>query len=456
MMQRSQAFSVLLCVAAFPTGCTVMRTQYTRPIINAPASYAHADESARASLDRWWQGFGDQELDALVEEALKNNNDLALAALNVRAAQLQMHLAVINPAVAAGYTYDYSKPLNGSTSATQFHSLTASVSYEVDLWGQLEATQDVARWELRATVEDRQSAVLLSIGTIVNLYYQIAALNQRVTLGQESVAYAQRTLDLVRVLAAAGGATKLEIAQAEQSLESQEAAQTELIEQRIETRNALNVILNGTPWPEARERPGVPDEPPPPVASDLPATLLDRRPDLRAAELRLRETLAQTDATRLSFYPNLSLTGSLGTASTGLSELVSNPLGSLAATLSLPFVQINQAHFATALARTQYDKAVVSFRKTLLQALIDVDNALSARTQLAHEGTLLEHSLDAAKTAEHLNEVRYRAGSVALQLWLGSQETRRQSQIALASNRLSRLENYATLCQALGGGVDRL
>src|SRR3984957_20470995 len=104
------------------------------------------------------------------------------------------------------------------------------------------------------------------------------------------------------------------------------------------------------------------------VASDLPASLLDRRPDLRAAEMRLRETLAQTDATRLSFYPNLSLTGSLGTASTRLSELVSNSLGSLAATLTAPFIQINQAHFATALARTQYDKAVVSFRKVLLQA----------------------------------------------------------------------------------------
>jgi hypothetical protein len=129
-----------------------------------------------------------------------------------------------------------------------------------------------------------------------------------------------------------------------------------------------------------------------PTSGSILVSRTERRPDLRAAELRLRETLAQTDATRLSFYPNLSLTGSVGTASTGLSEIVSNPLGSLAATLSAPFIQVNQAHFATAVARAQYDKAVVSFRKTLLKALIDVDNALSARIQLAEEGANLEHS----------------------------------------------------------------
>jgi outer membrane protein TolC len=131
---------------------------------------------------------------------------------------------------------------------------------------------------------------------------------------------------------------------------------------------------------EATANVAMADDSPPAVDAGLPATLLDRRPDLRAAELRLRETLAQSDATRLSFYPNLALTGSVGTASTGLSELVSNPLGSLAATITAPFIQWNQSHFATALARTQYDEAVLRFEKSLWQALSDVYNALSARS----------------------------------------------------------------------------
>jgi len=446
-----------LIVALFALGgCSTMRTPFVRPVVDVPGAYPHAGTAATASLDRWWQRFGDPHLDDLVAEALNRNSDLALAALNVRSAQLQTHLAVINPAVAAGYTYDYSKPLNGSFPATQFHSLTASVAYEIDLWDQLAATKDVARWEARATVEDRRSAALTLIGTTINLYYQIAALNQRIDSSERSIAYAEKTLQLVQILKDAGGATQLEIAEAEQSLQSQKASQADLVEQRVELRNALTVLLGGTPWPEGSEASAVPDGPPPTVASDLPASLLDRRPDLRAAELRLREALAQTDATRLSFYPNLSLTGSLGTASTGLSELGSNPLGSLAATLSLPFIQWNQAHFATALARTQYDKAVVSFRKTLLQALIDVDNALSSRTQLAEEGAQMERSLDSAKTAERLYEIRYRAGAVSLRSWLDAQESRRQAEISLAGNRLAMLQNYATLCQSLGGGTQGL
>jgi NodT family efflux transporter outer membrane factor (OMF) lipoprotein len=436
-----------------------MRTHYTRPNILVPATYAHTDENAKASPDRWWENFNNSNLNAVVGEALRQNLDLAIDALNVRAAQLQAHLAVINPTVAVGYTYDYSAPQKRTvppTPATKFHSLTASVSYEVDLWDQLVALKDAARWEAHATEEDRQSAALALIGTTVNLYYQLANLNYRISLSEQSIAYATRTLELVQVLKTAGGATQLEIAESEQSIQSQKANQAALIEQRVELRNALTVVLNGAPWPESEERDAVPDDPPPPVAAGLPVSLLDRRPDLRAAELRLRETLAQTDATRLSFYPNLSLTGSLGTASTGLSELVSNPLGSLAASLTAPFIQINQAHFATALARTQYDKAVVTFRRALLQSLIDVNNALSARTQLAEQGAELEHSLESSKTAEHLYEIRYRAGAVALHFWLDAQEARRQSEIALANNRLARLQNYATLCQALGGGADRL
>jgi len=117
----------------------------------------------------------------------------------------------------------------------------------------------------------------------------------------------------------------------------------------------------------------------------------------------------------------------------------------------VPFIQLNQARFATALARTQYDKAVVSFRKAVLQALIDVDNALSARARLEEEGVQLERSLGSAMTVERLYEIRYRAGAVALRVWLDAQEARRHAELAIASNRLARLWNYANLCQALGG-----
>jgi len=444
---------IMVCSAL--AACNVFRTPYRRPAMITPSNFAHADIEARASLDGWWETFNDPNLNAVVSEALRVNPDLALAVINISAASLQTHLAVINPTVAAGYTYEASKPLNGVAPTSQFHSLTALVSYEIDLWGQLAAERDVARWEERATREDRESAALLLIGSVVNLYFEIADLNHHLVLGQANIADAQKSLALIKILKNAGGATALDVAAAERSLEGLTVAQAQLVEARVEHRNALTVLLAGTPWPEDKERATIPDESQPNVDAELPATLLDRRPDLRAAELRLKETLAQTDATRLSFYPNLSLTGSVGTASTGLSELVSNPLGSLAATLSAPFVQWNQAHFATALARTQYDEAVLRFKKTLWQALSDVDNALSARAQLKVESAAVARSLEAARTTERLTEIRYRAGAISLSSWLEAQQSRREAELALAANELAQLENYATLCQALGGGADR-
>jgi NodT family efflux transporter outer membrane factor (OMF) lipoprotein len=446
----------MMLAAMLLSACAATRTRYLRPFLEAPATYPHADAAATASLERWWLRYGDPNLDALIDAVLTRNSGLALAVLNVRSAQLQTHLAVTNPTVTIGYSYSDSEPLKGSAPSLEVRSLTVAAAYEVDLWGQLGSLKDAARWEARATEQDRQGAALTVIGTAINLYYQLADLNYHIALGEQTTAYARKTLFLVKVQAVAGTTTNLEIAESDQNLQAQQAAQTALLEQRIETRNALTVLLNGTPWPEESEQSAVPDNPPPPVAADLPISLLDRRPDLRAAEMRLREALASTDATRLSFYPNLTLTGSLGTASTSLAQIVQDPVSTLAAALVAPFIQINQAKFTTELAHTQYQEAVVNFRKTLLQALTEVDNALAERTELAAEAGHLERSLEAAKTVEHLNEVRYRAGAVQLRNWLDAQEIRRQAEITLAANRLNRFQNYAALCQALGGGANRL
>jgi outer membrane protein TolC len=126
----------------------------------------------------------------------------------------------------------------------------------------------------------------------------------------------------------------------------------------------------------------------------------------------------------------------------------------LAIVLTAPFAQLNQAKIATEVARIQYRKAVITFRKALLQALIDVNNALSMRVQLALEGDRFERSVGAAKVTEKLNAIRYQAGATSLQAWIDAQAARRAAEISLAGNHLSRLENYAMLCEALGGGAN--
>jgi outer membrane protein TolC len=189
----------------------------------------------------------------------------------------------------------------------------------------------------------------------------------------------------------------------------------------------------------------------PPVEAGLPADLIARRPDVRAAELRLREYLRNVDSTRAAFYPALVLTGTLGNSSAALANLLQNPIGTLGASLSLPFLQAGQRTLQLRVSESVYQEAVVAFRQTVYQAFSDVDNALSARQQYEAQAALLDASLAEARRAERLYETRYRAGSVPLKSWLDAQEKRRSAEIAVADNRYNRLVNHATLFQSLGG-----
>src|SRR6185437_10687549 len=242
--------TTVLLIAMVVTGCSELRSTYYRPTVDIPPVYAHADELAKASLSRWWQNFDDPQLNSLVEEALRQNNDLSQAALRVQATETGRHLAVINPTVTAEYNATRTKLLKRDSAAATAHTLSLSASYEVDLWGALSASKDAATWEAKATAQDRQSAALLLIGTTVDLYYEIGFLNQRVTLGEQSIAYATKTLILVKALAAAGAATRLDVSESEQNLETQQASQTEVLQQRVDARNTLTVVLNGVAWPE--------------------------------------------------------------------------------------------------------------------------------------------------------------------------------------------------------------
>lgn len=178
---------------------------------------------------------------------------------------------------------------------------------------------------------------------------------------------------------------------------------------------------------------------------------LGRRPDLRAAELRLRKLLAETDVAKASFYPTLSLTDTLGGSSADLANLPDNPFAALASSITFPFLSWNKLELNLDYSRAEYDEAVVSFRQTLYEAMKEVEDALSDRKNLVDKGDRLSESLEAARKVEHIYEVRYKSGAGTLKDWLDAQDTRRSAEDALAGNIYNRLLNYVTLYQALGG-----
>ncbi len=445
----------LLASALTLAGCgAMMKTPYATPDVVVPAQWHAPAMSAEAmSADPWWHRFNDPALNALVGEALRTNNDLAAATIRVRRAQLVAGLAQsdLYPRLNAGANASLDRSLENSRDRTEVYSASVGVSYEADLWGRLASQRDAARWEALATEEDRRSTALALVGTTMNLYWQTGFLNQRIATAEQSIAYAQRTLDLVRGQYAAGAVSGLEVAEAESSLARERAELSQLQQQRVESLNALAILLNGPPSQNVPVPDTLPDLPLPEVQAGVPAELLGRRPDLRAAEIRLRETLATGDAVRTSYYPTLSLTGSLGSASTALLNVLQNPVAALGAGISLPFLQWNQMKLDIAASKTDFEEAVVNFRQALYQAMADVENALSARVHLATQAGLLQQSLAAARQAETLYEVRYREGAVPLRTWLDAQEERRAAEIAVADNRLARYNNQVVLYQALGG-----
>ena len=458
-LRRPLALAALLMLG----GCaSTFNSLFRTPALKIPAQYT---QDSAVSLPvtpasdgtPWWTRLNDPVLDQLVAEVLARNNNLAAATIRVRRAQLQAGLAdrALQPALAGSASTGARRSLESDATSARSSGVTLSASYEIDLWNKLGSQREVARWEALASEQDRQSTRLALIATTARLYWQLAFVNQRLAASTQSIGYAQTTYQLVQTQYRAGAASGLEVAEAQQALAGQQASQSALQQQAVEARTALALLLDNAPGSQAASNPAaLPSGDLPALQAGLPASLLARRPDLRAAELRLRQSFTRIDATRASYYPALSLTGSLGTSSTQLTNLLQNPVAALGLGVSLPFLQRANMQLNIQVSETQYEEAVLNFRQTLYTALGDVDNALSLRQQLALQAARLQESLQAARTAERLYEVRYRAGAAALKAWLDAQEKRRSADIALADNRLARLNNQLALYQALGGDAE--
>lgn len=449
-------YALALPIMLLLAGCggLLPRSQYTRPEVTLPRQWQEAGITGTtvAAKEQWWQDFNDPILSELIEKALKSNNNLAAAAIRVKRAQLSARLTGTNltPSVSVGANSSITRDLKNHSN-TKTSGVAGTASYELDLWGKLASARDASSWEAEATESDRQSTALSLIGTVATNYWTTAYLNERIATVEASIANAERILELVEVKYQAGAVSALDKVQAQQTVASQKAQLTELQQQRTEARNALAILFDQAPENSMPERQQLPDGPLPTVAAGLPASLLGQRPDLRAAEQRLRKYLANIDTTRASYYPSFTLTGTLGASSTSLLDLLRNPYAALGAGVTLPFIQWNTMKLNVEISKTEYEEAVVTFRQTLYTALGDVENALSARTRTEEETKLREESLALARKAEELAEIRYRTGSTALQPWLDAQESRRDAERTLAAVRLNRLRNSMALYQAIGG-----
>lgn len=463
-MNLTKLASALLLGSSLVGCAAVVKTPYEQPSIAVPGSFQNNTALSKqiyddVLADQWWTLFKDPQLNTLVEDVLSRNSNLAVAGINLQQARIQARqtqsqqgVRIGDARVSTGRQFSLDGDGDRSTGISLGYP---GLSYELDLFGKLANQTEAARWEARATEQDLQATAQSLIGTTAQLYWQLAYLNERYNVVQQNLTTAQKTYDLVRVQYRAGAVSGLDLTQAEQAIQSQQATLSQIEQQRVETRTALAVLMNMPVQQLSIQEPQrLPNIALPAIAAGLPASLLSRRPDLNAAELRLRKALANKDANKASYYPSISLTGSLSTGigtSTSLSDALKNPVATLGAGLTLPFLQWNDMKRDLQVNELEYEKAILQYRQTIYEAFADVENALSNRTELTKQVELQRRNVELAEKTERLTEVRYRNGAVALKNLLDAQETTRNARLNLVQTRQNQYNAYVTLLQALGG-----
>ncbi|SMF35172.1 efflux transporter outer membrane subunit [Desulfovibrio gilichinskyi] len=446
----------IVSISFLLSGCgPLLRTDFTPPEVVIPTGWnatGNSTDKVTSNVEKWPDSFGDPKLSSLVTLALKRNNNLAAASFRVRQAQIKAGLDYnslwpqLSGGVAGNNQNNFNKGDWDNSYSTNF-----DISYEADLWGKLSRTHDSSKWEAEATNEDRLSTALTLVGTTMKLYWKIAYHNVLLDLSKSNIDSSKETLGLMIAQKKFGASSELEVSEAKQDLANLLAEHQSLVQDKQEDLNALAVLFDMPPGKVMADPNKLISTKLPTIPVGLPVELLGRRPDLRAAEMRLRKLLANTDVAHANFYPTLSLTGSLGTSSTELSNFLDNPFAAVASSIAFPFLNWNRLQLNLDESQAEYDEAVVNFRQTLYESMKEVENALSNQKNLTEKGKYLKDNFEAALAVEQIYEVRYKSGFGTLKDWLDSQDTRRKAEEALAENIYNRLVNYINLYQALGG-----
>ncbi|WP_227743042.1 efflux transporter outer membrane subunit [Burkholderia gladioli] len=445
--------STFLC-----TSCASLNhSTYERPRLHfAPNWHSSTSSDIRSNLPSWWVAFGDPALNHLIDKAMKANWDLATAVLNLRQARLQVGIAREQgyPMLAAGIGLSASHSFKAPKTTTHEAATSLSVSWQLDLWGNIADQVEAAEWEARATDQDKIAVAMTISSEVADDYWQLALISDQIDLNRNTIEYDEQTLRHVRSRHDIGIATAIDILAAKQALIVAEQQWSELRDEQVQTSNSLSILVGdpvGTVYPvEANAL----NETLTDIPIGVPADVLSRRPDVKAAEFRLRESLRKVDTTRTSFYPTFGLTGAGGTSSETLRNLLQNPVGSIAASIAFPFLNAWTMKSQIASSGISYDEQVVAFKKTFYQALVDVENALSSIDDYNAQIAQLQRAVGYANESERAYAAQYHVGTVPLQTVLDADEAARNAVSSLSSARYRLIVSEVTLIVALGGTID--
>ncbi|MBV8728608.1 MAG: efflux transporter outer membrane subunit [Acidobacteriia bacterium] len=462
---------VLVLIAAVSVGCTV-GPNYKRPAVAVPTAFRAPDplppgEAASFADLKWFEVFKDEELQQLIRTALERNYDLRDAVTRVEEARASLGSVRSNqfPQFGAGgsveinrISRDGSTPVPRQLLPSQNRNFgTAALqllSFEIDIWGKLRRATEAARANLLGAEENRKAVVTTLVSDVATSYFTLRELDYALDISKTTLETRNESLALTVSRQTGGVSTLLDQRQAEQLVYT--AAETiPTIQQRMEqTENQISLLLGENPGSIKRGRSFTRQELPPEVPAGLTSALLERRPDIRAAEQNLIAANAEIGVARAAYFPQVTISGILGGASTQLTSLFSGPNStwSLVPQVTQPIFTAGRLKSGVQYAQAEREQALVQYEKTIQTAFTDVSNALIAHQRVRESRQQQQLLVDALGDRVRLAYLRYRGGVDTQLNALDADRDLFQAQLDLAQIQLQELLTVVQLYKALGGG----
>jgi multidrug efflux system outer membrane protein len=463
MRAASARTAVAAVVVTGLCGCMV-GPDYTRPTVEAPASFRFEPKQVADTADStWWQSFGDPVLDQLVGEALANNKDLRIAVANVeRAAGVVMQVrAPLFPQ--AGYgagvgRYRFSESNTVALPAdlsnpTNFGTVAATASWEPDFWGRIRRQTEAAQVSLLATDDARRALVLSLVAQVASTYIQLRQLDEQLAIAQRTLETYGASLQITRDKFEFGQVSQMNVAQVESQYETAAAKIPQIRAQIVATENALGILLGRNPGPIPRGK-SVLALDLPAVPAGLPSQLLERRPDIQRAEQELIAANATIGAAKALYFPSISLTGALGTASTQLGNLFTGPNAawSFAGQVTGPIFTAGAVSGQVAQAEAARKAALANYERSIQNAFADVETALSNREQLVAQLAAQERLVKSLQEYSELSRLLFDGGYAPYSTVLQAEQQLFPEELNLAAVRAQLFASYVAIYRAMGGG----
>ena len=428
----------------------------------APAAGATPPDSASAGDLGWWQVYSDTDLQELVRAALRNNPDVLTAVARIDEAQAALGSTRLNyfpqlsadASVARTKTSLYATP-PGAARINNAAQVQIQASYQLDLWGQLRRLNEAARANLLGSEYAKRAVDVTIVSQVASAYYQLVSLDSQLEITRRTIITREKFLELTHAQHERGYATGLDVATAEAQLATARANFPDLERQITQTEDLISVLLGRNPGPVIRGHFGesVPEAPPRPPAG-LPAQLLERRPDVAAAEQALVAANAEVGVAKAALFPNITLTGSAGSLSVPLGHLFTSGAAAwgVGASLVQPLLSVQSNLYQLEAADARKREALNQYQKSLLTAFQDVADALVAYQKYGDVERQLETEVKALRRAREIADARYRIGYASYFDVINADRDLFVAELALAQTYTNSWDSLVRLYASLGGG----